>query len=242
MASPPSILIVDDNAQNRAVLTDFLVSFGHTSIAAEDGRVALARMARARPDLVLLDLMMPVMDGYEILDRMKSDPVLRHVPVVVISAVDEISSVVRCLERGADDYLVKPFNPALLEARVTASLEKARLRQVEERHRVETETALAMKTLLINIATHDLRNPLFAILGFVRFLREDSVRGAPLSAHGVSDLERVEQAALRMKDLLDTFLDVHQLHSGVLPMRFSDEHLYGVVSAVLADKATYAKE
>ena len=125
------ILVVDDTAANRDLLTRRLSREGHLVDEAEDGRAALHRVAAERFDLVLLDLMMPGMNGFEVLCRMKADPSLRDVPVIMISALDEIDSIVRCIEAGAEDYLPKPFNPVLLRARINAALEKKRLRDRE---------------------------------------------------------------------------------------------------------------
>jgi len=131
---PARVLVVDDNAMNRDVLTRRLQRGGHAVEAVEDGESALARL-RAQPfDLVLLDVTMPGIDGYEVLARVKADEALRHVPVVMISAIGEAESVVKCLALGADDYLTKPFDPLILKARVDASLSKKRLHDGERRH------------------------------------------------------------------------------------------------------------
>jgi adenylate cyclase len=94
---------------------------------ATNGREALELLQANPIDLVLLDIMMPDMNGYEVLERLKADPQLRHIPVIMISAIDEVESVIRCVELGAEDYLSKPFNPTLLRARVGASLERKKL-------------------------------------------------------------------------------------------------------------------
>jgi adenylate cyclase len=123
-----ALLVVDDSEDNRYTLTRRLSREGYANIAtATNGREAL-KMLQAQPvDLVLLDIMMPDMNGYEVLERLKADPHLRHIPVIMISAIDEIESVIRCVELGAEDYLSKPFNPTLLRARVGASLERKKL-------------------------------------------------------------------------------------------------------------------
>ena len=125
----PAILVVDDNEDNCYTLTRRLKRQGYDNVAtAGHGRQALELLA-ARPfDLVLLDVMMPDMNGYEVLETMKADPALRGIPVVMISALDEVDSVARCIELGADDYLAKPFDPTLLRTRVRDCLEKKRLR------------------------------------------------------------------------------------------------------------------
>jgi adenylate cyclase len=133
VASPRSaqagdLLVVDDNRVNRLLLGRTLEQLGHTVTFAENGREALEVLARRHVDLVLLDIEMPEMDGYQVLEALAADPRLRDLPVVMMSSVEEVDSVARCIEMGAEDYLFKPVNPVLLRARVGASLEKKRLR------------------------------------------------------------------------------------------------------------------
>jgi len=123
------LLVVDDNEDNRYTLTRRLKREGYTNLTtANDGREALELLRSKKFDLLLLDIMMPEMNGYEVLEHLKADAELRHLPVIMISAVGEVDSVVRCIELGADDYLSKPFDATLLRARVGASLEKKALR------------------------------------------------------------------------------------------------------------------
>jgi class 3 adenylate cyclase len=137
------VLVVDDNEGNRDVLSRRLLRDGCEVMLAEGGRQALRMMRRYKFDLVLLDIMMPEMDGYMVLQELKNDPALRHLPVIMITAVDEIESVVRCIELGADDYLLKPFNPTLLCARVNSLLERKQLRDQEIERTRAVEKALA---------------------------------------------------------------------------------------------------
>jgi class 3 adenylate cyclase len=125
---PGTILIADDNPVNRLLLGRGLEQQGHTVLFAEHGREALDLLRRQRFDLLLLDVLMPELDGYQVLAELKEDPYLREIPVVMTSSLDELDSVVKCVEMGAEDYLSKPINPVLLNARITASLEKKRLR------------------------------------------------------------------------------------------------------------------
>jgi phosphoserine phosphatase RsbU/P len=124
-----ALLIVDDNEDNRYTLTRRLNREGYLHLAvASNGREAIEKLESQRIDLVLLDIMMPDMNGFEVLAHVKSASELRDIPIIMISALDELDSVIRCIELGAEDYLNKPFNPILLRARVGASLEKKRLR------------------------------------------------------------------------------------------------------------------
>ena len=130
VSSPPpgTILIADDNRVNRLLLSRGLEQQGHTVVFAEDGRNALDLLRQQSFDLLLLDVLMPELDGYQVLEELKGDPHLRDIPVIMTSSLDELDSVVKCIEMGAEDYLTKPINPVLLTARITASLEKKRLR------------------------------------------------------------------------------------------------------------------
>src|SRR5262245_56469925 len=134
VASPPSpqsggnLLVVDDNRVNRLLIGRALEQLGHRVAFAENGREALEVLRQRPVDLVLLDIEMPEMNGYQVLEALAADPHLRDVPVVMMSSVEEVDSVARCIEMGAEDYLFKPVNPVLLRARIGSSLEKKRLR------------------------------------------------------------------------------------------------------------------
>ncbi len=165
------LLIVDDNEDNRDVLARRLTKQGHWAVTAAGGPEALAALAEQPFDLVLLDIMMPEMDGYEVLFRIKSEPSTQHLPVIMISALDEMESVVRCIEMGAADYLPKPFNPTLLRARVGASLREKRARDREQRFAAEiAESYRRLRELerlrddLTYMIVHDLRTPLTSLL------------------------------------------------------------------------------
>ena len=146
------ILVVDDNASNRDVLERRLVRDGHQIVTAATGTSALELVGKETFDLILLDLIMPEMSGFEVLRRLKAAEHASHIPVIVISALDELDSVVHCIEAGAEDYLTKPFNPILLRARIGASLEKKCLRDREKKFVTDLEQEKARsETLLLNI-------------------------------------------------------------------------------------------
>jgi serine phosphatase RsbU (regulator of sigma subunit) len=129
------VLVVDDTEANRDLLARRLKAMDLEVLLAANGREALERLAAGDVDLMLLDIMMPELDGFGVLERLRADPALNHVPVIMISAVDEIESVARAIELGATDYLPKPFHPVVLRARVAATLEKKRL---EDQQRLRT--------------------------------------------------------------------------------------------------------
>ena len=139
MTNKANILIVDDSETNRNILDDMILALGHIPILAENGAMALSIIEKQPPDLVLLDVLMSNMDGYEVLERLKSNSDYLHIPVIMISALDDIDSILRCIEKGAEDYLPKPFNPSLLKARIGNSLAKKSLHDREERLRIAVE-------------------------------------------------------------------------------------------------------
>ncbi|HEX9690970.1 MAG TPA: protein kinase [Gemmatimonadales bacterium] len=148
--APPGaarILIVDDIEENRDVLRRRLEREGHAVVSAENGRQALDLLAAGSCcDLVLLDVMMPEIDGFEVLRRLKGDTSTRDIPVIMISALDDVEGIGRCIEAGAEDYLPKPFDPILLRARITASLEKKRLRDQEKEYLHQVNRVIAAAT------------------------------------------------------------------------------------------------
>ena len=149
---PCRILVVDDHKSNRDLLARRLLRDGHEVVTAEDGDAALKVAEEGAFDLILLDLLMPRTSGYEVLCRLKSDPRHCEIPVIMISALDEIDSVVRCIEVGAEDYMPKPFDPVLLRARINSCLERKRLR---DRERIMTQQLRMEKEkseiLLLNV-------------------------------------------------------------------------------------------
>jgi adenylate cyclase len=146
------ILVVDDTEANRDLLSRRLSRSGHFVDTVENGSLALQAAATSAYDLILLDLMMPGMSGLEVLVRLKADPTLQHVPVMMISALDEIGSIITCIESGAEDYIAKPFDPVLLGARIEASLDRKRLRDREQAFVNELKVEKSKtESLLLNI-------------------------------------------------------------------------------------------
>ena len=119
-----SLLVVDDNEMNRDMLSRRLERQGYRVTVAVDGRQALEFLRREEFNLVLLDIMLPVMNGYQVLEQLKADQSLRNIPVIITTALDEADGKARCMELGAEDYLTKPFNPVKLKSRISDCLER----------------------------------------------------------------------------------------------------------------------
>jgi len=152
------LLVVDDNDVNRDMLSRRLEREGYTVAVASNGREALEKLEAREFDLVLLDIVMPELDGFAVLQRIRANPRWKEVAVIMISALDEIRSVVRCIEMGAEDYLPKPFDPVLLRARIGAILDRKRLRDEERLRTVQVETALREAERQKQVAESMLRN------------------------------------------------------------------------------------
>jgi two-component system, cell cycle response regulator len=131
---PGCVLVADDDMVVRLLLARGLERDGHRVRAVADGVEALEALNSELFDCVLLDVLMPGMDGYQVLECIRSEPRLRHIPVIMISALEDVETVVRCIEMGADDYLPKPFDPALLRARINAGLARKRLHDLEQEY------------------------------------------------------------------------------------------------------------
>ena len=179
------LLVVDDDPLNRDMLTSRLQRQGHQVSTASDGLEALEQVRQQRFDLVLLDMMMPNLDGYGTLSRLKADEELRHLPVIMISALDDLANVVRCIEIGAEDYLPKPFNATLLRARIGACLEKKALRDQE----LELYRNLSLSQQRLD---RELKNASTCVASLSDGLREDP-RVTPLLAA----FERMTSAVAR---------------------------------------------
>jgi len=183
--TPGRLLVVDDNKVNRLLLGRGLEQQGHRVAFAENGRQALEMLHNTEFDLMLLDIQMPEMDGYQVLEKVASDLELRNIPIIVTSALEELESVVRCIEMGAEDYLIKPVNPVLLRARIGAGLEKKRLR--------DQQRELIRRFATAEVA-HDLEESGFSLGG--RFIDATAmfsdIRGFTTLAESQSPADTIE--------------------------------------------------
>jgi adenylate cyclase len=205
------LLVVDDNKVNRLLLTRSLELQGHRVASAENGRVALEMLRREPFDLVLLDMEMPEMDGFQVLEQLVNDRKLRDLPVLVTSSLEGIDNVVRCIELGAEDYLTKPVNAVLLKARIGASLEKKRLRDQQKE---------LMRRFATPEVTQDLQDSGFALGGKLvqASVMFSDIRGFTSLAESQTPEETIE--------LLNTYyalmFDAISGHGGVVTLMMGD--------------------
>ena len=215
------ILIVDDHATNLNVLTDLVISLGYDPSCAHNGKEAMDMLGGDNFDLMLLDIMMPVMDGIQVLEAMKVDGKIREIPVIVISALDDLDNIARCILLGADDYLIKPFHSTLLMARIKSSLEKKHYRDTQQRILSELgKSCEALKKIedlrndLTSMLVHDLNSPLTTIKGYSQYVQIQSKK-SHLDLNEVMDSnQRILEAVYDMESLIRGILDSHKIEEG----------------------------
>jgi signal transduction histidine kinase len=243
--APGLLLVVDDDPGNRDVLSRRLMLQGHMVRTAGNGRDALALMRRQEFDLVLLDIMMPDIDGYQVLSHIKADARLQHIPVVMISALSEVQSVVRCLEAGAEDYLTKPFNPTLLRARIGACLEKKRGRDREtalygelQKNYGRLQELEKLRDDMRNMIVHDLRTPLTAVIVGIELLEK----------HG--DLNETQREMMgialgggqTLLGMINDLLDVEKMESGGAKLQYDMLDAEALISGAIGQVASLAAD
>ncbi len=231
------VLAVDDDRTNREMLVRRLQKLGYEVEEAATGREALTKLAESKFDLVLLDIIMPDLDGFETLEIIKNDPRLRHLPIIMLTALDDVESNVRCVEAGAEDYVAKPFNPTILRARISASLEKKRLRDIEQDlldklHLEQAKSERLLHNILPKAIAERLKNGernivnnyidstvLFSdIVGFTRHAKKQSAQRTVQFLNDIfSNFDRIaEQFEL---EKIKTIGDAYMLVSGVPTIR-----------------------
>jgi signal transduction histidine kinase len=223
-ASQPSrILIVDDDRLNLSILASILRPEGYELIEATTGEAALEKYAARRPDLVLMDVMLPGIDGFEACQRLKQQDSHLCAPVIFITAKSESDDVVQGFAAGGVDYLPKPFRAKEVAARVRLHLQNRALLE-EQRHLVgQLSSANAAKNQLLGMAAHDLRNPLASVRALAGFLQEDST--GPLNADQKDLVGTILEASQSMLALVNELLDTSVLESGAVAIQLQDAAL-----------------
>jgi len=243
--APGFLLVVDDDAANRDVLSRRLKRQGHEVMTANSGRDALRLMRETAFDLVLLDIMMPDMDGYEVLGQIKADERLQHIPVIMISALNEVQSVVRCIEAGAEDYLAKPFDPTLLKARIGACLEKKRGRDREtalfeqlQKNYKRLQEVEKLRDDMRNMIVHDLRTPLTALIMGVEMLERDG----SLTATQHEIMAIASGGGKTLLGMINDLLDVEKMESGSTQLQYEQLSAATLVAGAVEQIASLAAD
>jgi two-component system sensor histidine kinase/response regulator len=217
------ILIVDDNVRNLDLLAQLLRGHGYRVRPANSGARALRAALSAPPELVMLDVSMPEMDGYEVCRRLKAEPATREVPVIFISALDEAMDKVKAFGVGAADYVTKPFQIEEVLSRIECHLRLARLVRDLETNNAELQRLNEQKNRFLGMAAHDLRTPLAVVLMYTEYLSH--VAGGRLGAEEKEFLETIARSAGNMLELVTELLDVTRIEAGQLQLNLAPASL-----------------
>ncbi|MGA1493772.1 MAG: hybrid sensor histidine kinase/response regulator [Rhodothermales bacterium] len=218
------ILVVDDNATNREMLVDFVDLLGHECRQASNGIDAMAIIEQWRPDTILLDKQMPGMDGMQVLEALSENEELRHIPVILLSGMDDLNTVTEALEAGAVDFMAKPFNPAVLRARLSSSLERKALRDRERQllHSLEKsyrdlQASENGRQALTDMIVHDLGNPLSIIKMNAELIAMTASAGTEIPTDALMQrIGHISAASGSMDTMIRSILDLSKMEAGLL--------------------------
>lgn len=208
------VLVVDDMPANLRLMAGILKVAGYEVETAASGTEALQRLGESAPDVVLLDIMMPELDGFEVCRRIKCDPANAHVPVVMVTALQETADRVNALEAGADDFLTKPVDEVEVVARVKSLVRIKRQRDALDQAYRDLQRTEALRDNLVTMLVHDLRTPLTGILAPLQMLASDDF--GQLDAEQRELVEMCTQNSYGLLDLVNQLLDINRLESGAL--------------------------
>lgn len=239
-SEPATVLIAEDNDYNRDMLARWLARLGHQVITAANGRQALEKLAVQACDLFLLDIMMPEMTGYEVLEKLRAEGRLHQLPVIVISSLDDLNSVAKCIELGAEDYMFKPFDRVLLKARIDASLEKRRLRDKETVYYQQMQAVqklASLGTLAAGVA-HEMNSPLQVVIGISETLLHALEQGAPAPERLHDAFETIWRNAQRCAQISTAL----RIYAQAAPAQIAPQALNSLVQEALLLAETYLHE
>jgi signal transduction histidine kinase len=236
----PTILVADDDQPNVRLVESILRSHGYAVLRAYDGEEALRRVSEDRPDLLLLDVMMPNLSGFEVCRRLRERHETRLLPIVMITALNALEDKVQALDLGADDFLSKPINRTELLAKVRSILRVRALQEEVERQTRELEAAnrellgiQRFKESMTQMVVHDLKNPLAAIMGNIQLMQLQRARMTPTRLQEL--LQRTQDSARQMARMIQNILEVAKLEENKMPLRREAVHLGRIVAEQAAE-------
>jgi two-component system sensor histidine kinase/response regulator len=224
----PSILVVDDTPANLQMLADILKRRGYRARPVPSGRLALQAAKADPPDLILLDVNMPAMDGYEVCVELKKDPSLAAIPVIFISAYGETVDKMRAFSAGGLDYITKPFHVEEVEARIAIHLQLRRQQREQENLLAKQRELEGMRDSMVHMIVHDLRAPLTAVFNYLDLVREQEA--GFISPESMQSLDLAMKASRWMVQMVNVLLDASKIESGQMSLRITECDVGDVVS------------
>ncbi len=239
MTHTHSILVVDDEKQNRALLTGLLKEDGYQVFLAKNGVQALERARGHLPDLILLDVLMPEMDGYQVMREIKADPATRDIPVIFISALDSADDEEKGLALGAVDYISKPFQLSIARARVRNHLSLRAAHNQLRAQKQSLEEAAALRDDVERIMHHDLKSPLNGILVATHMLLNESGLESP--EERIELLHMIEKSGYTMLEMISRSLDLYKMEQGIYQFSAQPVDLLPVLRRVINDNGALVR-
>lgn len=236
---PPKIMVVDDTVANLKLLEEMLGKQGYVVRSFPRGRLALAAASREQPDLVLLDIQMPEMDGFEVCERFKADPLLAPIPIIFISAQHETMDKVRAFALGGVDYVTKPFQFAEVDARVRTHLELRRQKVALQNSYERLKELELLRENLAHMVVHDMRSPLFAIMMSLELVQMNVTSPPPKVS---KYLDMAVGNVNKLTEMVNQLLDISRLESGRMPMTKTRGDLAVTAQTVLDSFRTVAAD
>ena len=229
--SQAKIMIVDDTPQNLGLLEDMLHSSGYQVFALPNGEMALKAAARNPPDLILLDIRMPGLNGYEVCERLKADEQTAEIPIIFLSALDEAEDKVKAFQAGGVDYITKPFQSEEVEARVSTHLKlREQKRGLQESYRQLKELD-ELRDNLVHMIVNDMRTPLMGMMTYIDLVA--SCEKDTLSPAGARYLAGAEASTSALLEMATSMLDISRMEASRLPLNLSDCDLAEIIAEVL---------
>ncbi len=228
----PNVIVVDDTPANLQLLTGMLKERGYKVRPVPSGKLALQAAKNDPPDLILLDIMMPEMDGYEVCERLKADEKLREISVIFISALNETMDKVRAFGVGGVDYVTKPFQFEEVDARVSTHLELQRQRRKLKENYEQLRRLEELRDNLVHMVVHDLRNPLTGISGFLDLAL--ALEKETLTEDGLEYLQTAKRSTTAVIDMVSAVLDVSKMEAGEMKLHLVECDLVRIAADLMS--------
>jgi two-component system, sensor histidine kinase and response regulator len=235
----PKILIVDDTPTNLQLLSEMFKGQGYEIRAALSGRLALQSIQNEPPDLIMLDITMPDISGYDVCSQVKADPALRDIPIIFVSGLQDNNNIVKAFSVGGVDYITKPFQVSEVLARVKTHLELRRQRQELQENNIQLKALEELRDNLVHMIIHDMRNPLWNTHGYLEMVQ--GIKDAVLPPLVVEYIGEALDSTRQLMVMINSILDVSKMEAGMIPLRLSEFDLAVMIQDIIDNAAILKK-